>query len=376
MADLALTHIINISVTQTPTGLGQFNVNNVALMTDEVPGTPFASGFQIYLTASAVAKDFGSSSQTAKMATALFSQSPNILAGGGYLVIATRVGSEDLLTMIQRVQPLVQFHGILFEFTQTDAQVLAAADYVQTQTMMLFTGSQDSATLTVTTGLFWKIFNRGDTQTRCQIYLNGTYNDAVVETAAYCGRALSTDFAGSNTTQTMHMKNLATISVDANMTETLFNAAVIAGADMYASFRGVPKVFSTGANRFFDQVYNQAWFVSALQTGLFNVLAQTTTKIPQTERGVGLLKSAARLVCAQAVSNGYVAPGTWTSPDTFGNPVDFLRVISEQGFYVFTLPLSQQSASDRAARKSPLVQIALKEAGAIHSSNILININA
>jgi hypothetical protein len=31
---------------------------------------------------------------------------------------------------------------------------------------------------------------------------------------------------------------------------------------------------------------------------------------------------------------------------------------------------------DRAARKAPLVQIALKEAGAVHSSSVVIFVNA
>lgn len=376
MAQLSLSHIINVSVSQTLSGLGPFNINAVMIGTSEAPGEAFASGYQFYRTASAVADDFGSGSKTAKMANALFAQSPNILAGGGYLVIATRAGSEDLITLIQRVQKLVQFHAIMCEFSQTDDQIKAAADYVQTQVMMLLVASNDATKATVTTGLFWKIMNAKDTQTRCFLYLKDDQEAADIALAGYCGRAFSTDFSGSRTTQTMHMKDLATIDVDINMTETIFTAAEVAGADMYASFQGVAKTFSTKANTFFDRVYNRNWFKSALIVAEFNILAQTQTKVPQTEEGMTTFKGGARQVCAQGVRNGFLAPGAWTSPDTFGNQQDFIRVIGEVGYYIYSTPVALQSAADREDRNAPLTQIAAKEAGAVHEGNILVNLNA
>ena len=107
----------------------------------------------------------------------------------------------------------------------------------------------------------------------------------------------------------------------------------------------------------------------------FNVLAQTQTKLPQTEAGMDVLKGGYRTVCTQSVVNGMVAPGSWTSPDTFGNPEDFKRNIEEQGYFIYSQPISQQSSVDREARKAPVIQIALKLAGAVHSSDVIVNIN-
>ena len=87
------------------------------------------------------------------------------------------------------------------------------------------------------------------------------------------------------------------------------------------------------------------------------------------------LKAAYRLICEQAVTNGYVAPGSWTASMTFGVQALFLQQILQVGFYIFSVPVSQQSASDRTNRKSPLVQIALKEAGAFQSNNVVVNVN-
>lgn len=77
------------------------------------------------------------------------------------------------------------------------------------------------------------------------------------------------------------------------------------------------KTFTNGANKFFDQVYNQLWLIGELEVAGFNYLAQSNTKIPQTENGVSGFKAAYRKVLEQAIANQYLGAGSWTSPDTF-----------------------------------------------------------
>ena len=45
------------------------------------------------------------------------------------------------------------------------------------------------------------------------------------------------------------------------------------------------------------------------------------------------------------------------------------------GYYIYSAPVNLQNTADRVARKAPLVQIAIKEAGAIHSTGLVIDIN-
>jgi hypothetical protein len=116
--------------------------------------------------------------------------------------------------------------------------------------------------------------------------------------------------------------------------------------------------------------------VKALEVAGFNYLAQTSTKIPQTEAGMDGLKNAYRKICEQGVTNAYLSPGAWNSPITFGNQQDLLDNIQSYGFYIYSLPIALQAQVDREARQAPLIQIAAKEAGAIHSSTVVININA
>ena len=85
-----------------------------------------------------------------------------------------------------------------------------------------------------------------------------------------------------------------------------------------------------------------------------------------------MLTNTVEAVCSQAVTNGLLAPGVWTSGG-FGSLSmgDFLP----KGFYVYAPPIASQNSADRAARKSVPIQVAAKLAGAIHTVNVLINVN-
>jgi hypothetical protein len=375
MAQLELSNIINISVSQTPAGIGALNTSNVALFSTETPGGGFpAAGYAIYLSPDGVATDFGSSSTTYKMALAVFSQSPNILANNGYLVVIPFNAGETLDAAITRTQGLVQYFGIMSTRIESQTDMLAAAAIVQAEPKIAFFVSKTSADV-VTGGKLDLLRSGGFTHSRGLYYGSAATLDALIMMASYAGRGLSTNFDGSNTTQTMQLKDLAGVQPDASMTQTIYNNCLAAGVDVYASVQGVAKVLTSGANGFFDDVYNLQWFIIGLQVAGFNALAQSSTKVPQTEGGVSSLKSAYRRVCEQAVTNQYVAPGTWTSPTTFGSLADFIANIAQRGYYIYSSPIGLQSPAARAARQAPLIQIAIKEAGAIHSSSVIVNVN-
>lgn len=482
MSNLAITNVINISVATAQTGVGAYNTSNLALFTDEPSANTFGTlGYQIYLSPQQVATDFGTASKTFQMATAVFSQQPNILAGGGYLVVIPLVVAQQTLTFsaapasgtfvidlggttvsptaainwndtaaqIQtKIQAVAGFGSVSVSGSiSSTSLVLTMAGLYGARTLVAITSNTLNASITITPttttvgqsigaaitasqGLvqyfgilnnhtvaeigqtdllaaaaivqalnviaIWVSFTQADiapggmidmlrtgsfTQSRGLYYgATGTVAQQWLATvqyaAAYAGLGLSTNFNGSNTTQTLHLKSLATIQPDPSMTQTILNVAVTAGADTYVSIQGVPKIFCSGTNNFWDQVYNLCWFVGALQVAGFNYLAQSSTKIPQTEQGMDGLKGAYRAVCEQGVTNQYLAPGSWTSSTTFGNQQDFLNNILQRGYYIYSVPIAQQAQSARAARQAPLVQIAAKQAGAIHSSSVIVNMNA
>ena len=105
------------------------------------------------------------------------------------------------------------------------------------------------------------------------------------------------------------------------------------------------------------------------------MLGTTSTKIPQTRRGVNQVVDSIEKTTRGFVRAGVFGAGEWTSPDSFGDLEAFNRNIREFGFYVLAGSLADQPQSERAARLSPAMQVAVKNAGAIHKVDTIINFN-
>lgn len=449
MSTLPLSNVINVNVFFPPSGVAAFNVNNLALFTsDSFLSNPSSNAFRIYTSAQQVGLDFGTTTETYLQAVAVFSQQPNLLAGGGSLIIfpsfannainAVAIGTAgtgyvigDILNVVQgtayggtvtvtavyagavtavtvntpgagytvasglattggtgtgftlnissvttetlqqavvRTANLVYYCGIISTSYGANTTWLALANAIQSYgNKILFLPSNS---LTDITGIFTTIQQASDYFTRCLFFSDSVTQNGRLFAASYAARLLSVNYAGSLTAITMNLKQLSGVVPDAGVTQTVASLCAIAGVDVYASYQNAPAVISNGANKFADQILNLIWFVLALQVAGFNALAQTSTKIAQTTNGMNSYVGALKIVCEQALAVGYIAPGTWTGVDTFGNQTNFLSNILTKGYYIYFTPIALQSAADRVARKAPLVQIAIKEAGAIQSSII------
>ena len=377
--ELSISNVINVSVSQPGTGLGKYNTSNIALFTEEVPAESFGDdGYKIYKEPSEIETDFGTNSKTYQMALAAFNQQPNMLAGDGYLVVIPFddgiYTEETLAQAITRTKGLVAYFGIISTKIYDETEMLAAAAVVQNLNKIIGFVSRTAADLDEN-GLLDLLRQNGYTHSRGLYYGGGDEIDSLKFMAGYFGRGLSVDFTGSLTTITMHLKDIVGSVADSTMTETLLTKAMAAGVDTYPSIQGVAKVFCSGKNEFFDDVYNLLAFVGDIQIAGFNVYATNSTKVAQTEGGVDLLRDAYDAVCEQYVRNQFLAPGKWNRPDTFGVQADFLRNISQRGYYIYFTPIAQQAATDREDRKSPLCQMAIKYAGAQHSGTVIVNIN-
>ena len=378
---LDITNVVNVSVSTPPAGLAPVNVNNLLCVTDDTPVVSLGTNkFKVYTNPTDVGTDWGTTSKSYAAAQAVFSQSPNIRTGGGVFIVAPLLGgtapSEDLDDAAARLKPLVYFGGIASAFTSATEDLPGTATWAQSERKLYFAGSTGTTDFDGATGAFAAVQSATQTQTRC-LYHGSTGAGALAAYKwGYAGRAMSTNFEGSNTTQTMALKQIANVIGDETVDSTVYGKAQTYGVDVYPNIAGRASLQSFGANWFFDDIYNLGWFIAALEVAGFNALATTSTKLPQTEAGMDFLKGAYRKVCQQAVTNRFAAPGAWNSADTFGNPEDFIRNIAEEGFYIYSAPISSQSAAVRATRAAPLVQVALKFAGALHTSSVIVNINA
>lgn len=300
------------------------------------------------------------------------------LNGAGYLNSAAGAATpganssgESLIAAVNRVTGVAPFMGIISNLVVEDAVKKTTADAIQPLSNMWIC---PIASVNQIAGIGTQIQQAGDFKTRMVIYTSDL-EDANLFAAAYAGRGFSVDFTGSNTSSTMNLKQLAGIDPDSGINQTLYDACNTAGVDAYVSYDGVPSVFSTGGNDFFDNPYSDIAFEFALQAAGFNFLRQTNTKVPQTEAGMNGLKGAYANVCQQFVTNGCLAPGSWTSSETFGDPTIFRNNVLSQGYYIYSQPITQQNSSDREDRIAPLVQIAAKRAGAIHKGDVIVTVN-
>ena len=144
--------------------------------------------------------------------------------------------------------------------------------------------------------------------------------------------------------------------------------------NVYLSYGNYYNVFEQGVmsnGYFFDEKINLDMLVNNLQLSVMDVLYQDP-KVPQTEAGVTRLIQACQSACQEAVSVGFLAPGTWTGRNILDLKVgDTLPL----GFAVMADSLANQSNADREARKAPPIYVCIKEAGAIHSVTITVYVN-
>jgi len=261
----------------------------------------------------------------------------------------------------------------LFIPEAVNADHLAVAGYIEATNAkhLYFVNTQEAGVLVAadTTNIAYQLkalgYNRSFTQ-----YSSGSLY-AVASAAA---RMLTVDYTGNNTVIALMYKQEPGVTSEA-LNATQVNALEAFNCNVFVAYNNNTSIVERGAmasGTRSDVITGTDWFAVTLQTALYNVLYTSTTKIPQTDAGMNVLTATAESICRQAVINGFVAPGIW-STGGFGllKQGDYL----ETGFYVYAAPVATQNVSDRAARKSVPIQVALKLAGAVETIAVTVNVN-
>ena len=191
---------------------------------------------------------------------------------------------------------------------------------------------------------------------------------------AYMARCHVVNFSAANSAMTMQLKELANVVAE-DYTDTEVADAKAVGLDIYTTIKNAPLLLTSGVNEFTDNRYNLISFQNDVQTRLFNLLKGTATKIPQTEQGIKQIETAAEKECARYVTSGVFGAGEWTSTDYFGDRDSFMESIRTKGYYVLSQPLKDQTPAERQNREAPVLQVAVKNQGAVHSIDCIINFN-
>lgn len=262
----------------------------------------------------------------------------------------------------------VYFGGVLTTQYADDETIQANAKAIQSQDCTYYEVMPSMKDIAITGK---DIKSAGLGKTRTLGYTLAVGKEAI---ATYATVSKSVNYSGTNTANTLNLKTLTGIPADTGLNDTYVLYAQQNGVDIYGNTGGLSVVYSNDNNGYTDDIENQLWLKKALEVAGFNFLRQTNTKIPQTEQGVAGLRNAYAQVCEQAIRNGVAGAGTWNSAVPFGDPEDFKRNIEEKGYYIYSTPVAQQSQTGRESRKCPIINIALKMSGAIHSSEVIVNI--
>ncbi|MCG0577299.1 DUF3383 domain-containing protein [Burkholderia cenocepacia] len=266
-----------------------------------------------------------------------------------------------------------QFLGLDFaDASITDAQHIAVANLIEADQRHIYgitTQNPQVLDSTVSTDIASKL------QALKLKYTIVQYSSATpYAVSSLLGRLLTVNFNGNNTTITLMFKQEPSVAAE-QLTSTQANTLQAKNCNVFVNYSNDTSIIQYGvtpSGLFADSVYNAIWFRNRIETDVYNLLYQSPTKIPQTDGGNAQIAATISSSCEAAVNNGYLAPGVWNSAG-FGalNQGDTLA----QGYYVYAPPIATQSQADREARKSVTFQVAAKEAGAIHSVDILVNVN-
>lgn len=191
--------------------------------------------------------------------------------------------------------------------------------------------------------------------------------------ASLFGRAFGIDFSQQNSTITLMFKQEPGVVAE-DLSESDADSLEAKRCNVFTVYDNNTSILQYGVMAgptYIDESQGIDWFQNNVQTQVYNTL-YTSGKVAQTDAGQNQLANAAGNACDDAVFNGFAAPGIWNGP-SFGSlqTGQYLK----SGFYVFAQSIDTQSESDRAARKAPPMQIALKEAGAFHGADILVTVN-
>lgn len=290
--------------------------------------------------------------------------------------VVNGIAAESLLSAVQTFGNMSSaWYGLYVasSVAPSDDDVVSVAGFIEGMSASHIYGAttQNTAVLdsTQTTDIASRLKALGYKRTFTQYSGNNPH-----AAASILGRAFTVNFQGSNTTLTIKFKQEPGVAAE-NLTESQAATLDAKNCNVFVQYNNDTAIIQQGemANGyFFDEVHGTDWLQNDIQTAVYNQLFTSTTKIPQTDAGINLIVATIAHRMEQAVTNGLIAPGVWNASgfgalkqgDTLAN-----------GYYIYAPPVATQSQADREARKAPVIQVAAKLAGAVHSTDIIINVN-
>jgi len=289
--------------------------------------------------------------------------------GTGCQINITSIGETPLVAIQACRAANFQWWGCM-SVTAVTADHVAIAAWIQTATPVgfYFYSTSDNSALAGTAGNVFSVMKAASYNRVLGIYSTtqgGAFPNNTYAAAAVMGAAMGLNTGLANSAYTLKFKQLVGVTVEPL---TLTSIGVIEGnnGNIYLSYANVYTFMEQGvtpSGQFFDEIINLDMLSSNIQFNIMNLLTENP-KIPQNNAGQTQLIHAVNQACEAARVIGFLGPGVWTG-------VTILNLSEGEnlpnGYIVQSPPYSQQSTSDRQARKSMPIYAAILEAGAVHS---------
>ena len=371
--------VLNLTIDGVQTEIEGLNFSSVQTVEDIV-NVLKSQNIDVYIeavgnTVKFTSRTFGTSSAVT-ISTATSAGSATDLSGADYFngtaatpTTGTNASGQTLAEAVAAAKQQVYFGGVVSTQYCDNATIEANAQAISSVDCIYYETFNSIANIAALGGA---IKSAGLSKTRLLCYTLGA-DESKLAIATYATTAKSVNWDGSDTAITMNLKTLTGVAPDTGLSDNALLSAQQNGVDLYVNQGGVSVVLSNSNNGYTDDVEYILWLKKTLEVTGFNYLRQTNTKIPQTEVAMTGFRNALSQVFEQSIRNGAIAPNVWNNSIPFGDPETFKRNIEETGYYLYSIPVSKQSQTDREARKAPVVQTAAKGSGAIHFADVIVN---
>ena len=182
-------------------------------------------------------------------------------------------------------------------------------------------------------------------------------NKSQYPSAAVFGRAASVNFSGINTTITLNLKQIPTITAE-DLTPGEFAVLKSKRGSAVVKIGSTVNAYSDSrmaSGSWLDTTHGLLWLENRCEVDMFNLLYQSATKVPFTQSGINTTVATLERSLQAAVRNGLAGAGFL--PDGTFLP---------EGFIVYSVALGDVPSSDKGNRLYAGLSFDIVGAGALH----------
>ena len=293
------------------------------------------------------------------------------------LVAIGKVGSEEapVKTVQECRQADSEWYVGIYCGDITDAQILAVQEYVEActpSTMFAFTTAEEAAKAD-DGGIFGTIKSKGYRRIIGQY--STAHKDAICSIIGWAMGAMSASTI--NSAFTLAYKREVGVQAENYMqtfTSNDLNNIKKNNGNVYINRGNYYDVFEEGRvgdGSWFDEIIYLDKFKNDMQLSIMDLLVNVS-KVPQTEAGMGRIKTAIKEVCDDMNRIGFIKEGVWKGEELMA--LEYGKVLPG-GYLIQSEPISEQAQAERDARNAPPIYVSLKLAGAIHHVTIQVDVN-